>query len=128
MMIASKAAARGAMTRAEARSQRRAATLIAVVVFASFVSGCASGALKNANTAARAGEWDVAVEQYRAALSEDPDNTEIRIALQRAMGSASVDHAERGRVAELRGQIEEAFRHYRLASEYDPTNRQLAAK
>jgi general secretion pathway protein D len=65
---------------------------------------------------------------YRRALEADPKNPEYRIALQRAMGSAAQDYAERGRIAEVRGQLEDALRNYRRASEYDPQSGPLAAK
>jgi general secretion pathway protein D len=107
----------------------KAGLLLMVLALACFAGGCAAQrAYASGKTAASAGEWDVAVEQYRQALIADPDNTEYRIALQRAMNSASVYHAERGRNADLRGQLEEALREYKRASEYDPANRQYAAK
>ena len=87
----------------------KAGLLLMVLVLASLAGGCAAQrAYASGKTAASAGEWDVAVEQYRQALIADPDNTEYRIALQRAMSSASIYHAERGRNADLRGQLEEA--------------------
>jgi general secretion pathway protein D len=99
------------------------------IVVATLAGGCAaSRAFGRANTASRAGEWDVAVEQYRQALEKDPKNAEYRVALQRAMGSASLDFAEKGRVAELRNQLADALQDYRRASEFDPTNGQLAGK
>ena len=108
---------------------RHARMLLSLLLLTTLVAGCAtSRAFGRGNSAARAGEWDVAVEQYRTALSGNPDNAEYRIALQRAMGNASVHYQERGRVAEARGQLEEALRDFRRASEYDPTNRQLANK
>ena len=107
----------------------RAGMLLVAIVLASFVGGCAAAAAyARGKTAASAGEWDVAVEEYRKALIAEPDNTEYRISLQRAMNSASIYHAERGRNADLRGQLEEAAREYKRASEYDPANRQYAAK
>ena len=111
------------------RALRRIAGLTMMVVLAGFVGGCAaSRAMSRATTAASAGEWDVAIDQYRRALAADPQNPEYRVALQRAMGSASLDFAEKGRVAELRGQLDEALRNYRRASEFDPVNGQLAGK
>jgi general secretion pathway protein D len=111
------------------RMWRRYAAMLAVVALAAAVAGCAaSAAYSKATTAAKAGEWDVAVDQYRRALEADPNNPEYRIALQRAMGSAAQDYAEKGRIAELRGQIDEALKNYRRASEFDPANGQVAAK
>jgi general secretion pathway protein D len=93
------------------------------------VTGCAAKKAYSAGkTAAAAGEWDVAVDQYRRALEAEPMNAEYRLALQRAMGSAALDFAEKGRNAELRGQLDEALRAYRKSSEYDPTNGTVATK
>ena len=107
----------------------RAGGLMVALLLAAFAGGCAAQrAYTSGKTAANAGEWDVAVEQYRQALIADPENLEYRVSLQRAMQSASIYHAERGRNADLRGQLEDAAREYKRASEYDPANRQYAAK
>ena len=102
------------------------AALLTVVVL---LAGCAaSRAFGQGESAARAGNWDVAVEHYRRALQEDPANTEYRIAYERAMISASLAHLDQARVFEARGQLPDALREYRRASEFDPPNRQVAAK
>ncbi len=44
------------------------------------------------------------------------------------MISASLLHLDQARIFEARGQLEEALREYRRASEFDPPNRQMAAK
>jgi general secretion pathway protein D len=44
------------------------------------------------------------------------------------MISASLRHLDQARVFEAQGQLEEALREYRRASEFDPPNRQIAAK
>ena len=63
-----------------------------------------------------------------SAVQEDPDNAEYQIALQRAMISASGLHIDAARLAESRGQLDEALREFRRASDYDPPNRTIAAK
>src|SRR4029079_13282470 len=78
--------------------------------------------------AARAGNWDAAVDNYRRAVQKSPNNPEYRIAYERAMISASQEHLDQARIAEARGQLEDALREYRRASEFDPPNRQLSAK
>ena len=104
----------------------RLAALLTILVF---VAGCgASRSYSRGQSAARAGNWDVAVEQYRQALQQEPNNASFRIALERAMLNASVAHLDQARIFEARGQLEEALREYRRASEYDPPNRSLAAK
>jgi type II secretory pathway component GspD/PulD (secretin) len=103
--------------------------IAALLVLVALVAGCAAGrAFRRGDTAARIGDWDTAVEHYRRAIQEDPDNAVYRIALERAMISASVAHLDQARVFEARNQIEDALREYRRASEYDPPNRQVAAK
>ena len=100
-----------------------------LVVVVALVAGCgASRSYGRGQSAAKAGNWDVAVEQYRQAVQQEPRNTEYRIALERAMMSASVAHLDQARMFEARGQIDDALREYRRASEYDPPNRQIAAK
>ena len=103
--------------------------IAALIVIASLVAGCAaSRAFSRADDAARAGDWETAVDHYRRAVQEDPMNAEYRIALERAMISASHVHLDAARVAEVRGNLDEALRSYRRASEFDPPNRQLADK
>src|SRR6185295_16605151 len=47
---------------------------------------------------------------------------------ERAMLTASQRHLDQARIFEVRGQLDEALREYRRASEFDPPNRQVAAK
>jgi type II secretory pathway component GspD/PulD (secretin) len=90
---------------------------------------CATGsAFKRGDTSARAGDWDAAVVHYRQAVQSDPENVQYKIALERAMLSASGIHIDAARLAEARGQLDVALREFRLASEYDPPNRAIAAK
>jgi general secretion pathway protein D len=92
-------------------------------------SACAAGnAFRQGETAARAGDVDQAVAFYRTALQSDPDNANYRIALGRAMLTASRAHIDRARGLEEQGQLEAARAAYRQASEYDPTNRAAAQK
>ena len=103
--------------------------IAALVTAVALLAGCAaSRAAGRAEDAARGGNWDVAVEQYRRAVQADAGNTGYRIALERAMINASVAHLDQARIMEARGQLDEALREYRRASEYDPPNRQVASK
>ena len=103
--------------------------IVAVVVVAGLVAGCAAGrAFHRGDDAARAGDWDAAVDHYRRAVQREPNNAAFRIAYERAMISASQVHLDAARIAEARGQLDDALREYRRASEFDPPNRQLAAK
>ena len=106
-----------------------AVSLLAVFVTGALVAACGAGrTFGRAEGAARAGDWDAAVAYYRQAVQENPDRVEYQIALERAMINASVRHLDQARVLEARGQLEDALREYRRASEYDPSNRQIAAK
>ncbi len=107
------------------RVRRIAVLLLAVSVTA----GCAaSRTFGRGETAARAGDWDTAVEHFRRAVQEAPDRATYRIALERAMISASAQHLDQARILEARGQLDDALREYRRASEFDPPNRQIAGK
>ena len=92
-------------------------------------SGCASTqAFRDGASAARAGDWDAAVEYYRRALQEDPDRPEYRIALQRAMLGAARHHAAAAAEFEAMGDLPGALRAYRRAYELDPANEPAAVK
>ena len=105
------------------------AKLAAFLLLVVFVTGCAAGrAFRRGDTAARVGDWDAAVEHYRQAVQQNPDRADYQIALERAMISASQQHLDQARIFEARGQLPEALREYTRASEFDPPNRQIAAK
>src|SRR5262245_50659504 len=92
-------------------------------------AGCTAGkAFRQGNVAMRAGDVDQAVAYYRTAVQAAPDNPNYKIALQRAMAAASYAHLEKAHQFEQQDQLEAARGEYRLASEYDPANRQAAAK
>ena len=111
------------------RQTRTLLRLVAVIAVAAVVAGCAAGrAYGRGDRAARAGDWDAAVEYYRNALQENPGRAEYRIALERAMITASIQHLDQARLLEAREQFEDALREYRRASEYDPSNCQIAGK
>jgi type II secretory pathway component GspD/PulD (secretin) len=101
--------------------------LFSLLVIATLLAGCGAGrTYGRGESAARAGDWDAAVEHFRRAVQEDPDREDFRIALERAMITASVLHLDQARLLEARGQLEESIREYRRASEFDPSNRQIA--
>ncbi len=103
--------------------------LVVLALIVVTVSGCAATmAYRKGTGAAQRADWDSAVGYYRQAVQEDPDNPTYRIALERAMIQASLVHAAAGREFEEKGDLAAAVREYRRASEYEPANRQLAAK
>ena len=102
---------------------------IGVVVLALAAGGCAAGkAFQQGEASMRSGNLDEAVAAYRRAVQAAPNNTNYAIALQRAMQAASRAHIERAHTFEQQDQLEAALGEYRLASEYDPSNRQATAK
>src|SRR5205823_871356 len=83
---------------------------------------------RQGEVAMHAGDLDQAVAHYRAAVQAAPDNPNYRIALERAMQAASRAHVERARDYEQKDQLDAALSEYRLASEYEPSNRLAIAK
>lgn len=113
----------------EAFLRTRLRALALMVVVATAASGCAaSKAFRQGNAAMKTGDLDQAVAYYRSATQASPDSPNYTIALQRAMLAASRAHFEQAREFEEKDQLEAARGEYQLASEYDPTNRQAAAK
>jgi len=103
--------------------------LVVLILIAALGAACgASRSFGRGDSAARAGNWDEAVEHYRRAVQQDPDRTDYKIALERASINASHGHLDQARILEARGMLEDAMREYRRAGEYDPTNRQIAYK
>jgi type II secretory pathway component GspD/PulD (secretin) len=124
MMRVQESAAKPALARLT-----RPALLLIFVFIALTAAGCGvSRTFGRGESAARAGDWDAAVEYYRRAVQEAPDRSDYKIALERAMINASHVHLNQAQLAEARGELEEALREYRRASDFDPPNRQLAAK
>jgi general secretion pathway protein D len=92
-------------------------------------TGCAAEhAYHEGNIATKKGDLDGAVAYYRTASKESPDNANYKIALERAQLAASRAHLEKAKQFEDQDQLEAARGEYQLASEYDPSNRQAAAK
>ena len=87
--------------------------LIAVLVLAALVSGCAAGrAYRSGGEAARAGDWPEAVRQYTIAVQENPDRAEYKIALERAMQTAAREHISRARELEAQDLLDGALMEY----------------
>ena len=105
---------------------KRLAAALAVALVA---AGCAAGkAFRRGEAEMRGGNLDAAVAAYRKAVQEAPDNAAYKIALQRAMLAASRAHIDRAREYEQNDQLEAALGEYRLAAEYDPSNRLASSK
>jgi general secretion pathway protein D len=101
----------------------------ALLVVTLVAGGCAAGrAFRQGDEASKRGDIDSAVVHYRTAVQSSPENASYKIALERALLAASRLHFDRAKEFEAQDQLEAARGEYRLASEYDPTNRQSAAK
>jgi general secretion pathway protein D len=123
-----KAEMRGAVTTGMRRGHGWLASVL-VVATTLLVTGCAAGrAMRQGDVAMRAGDPDQAVVHYRTAVQADPNSARYKIALERAMLAASRSHLERAKELEANDQLDAARGEYRLASEFDPSNRQAAAK
>ena len=108
---------------------RRLTKLGLVLAVTLLAAACAAGqAFRRGDAAMRAGDLDQAVTQYRTAVQAAPDNADYKIALQRAMQAASRSHLDKAREYEDKDQLEAALSEYKLASEYEPSNRLVAAK
>ncbi len=105
----------------------KSAALAALAIVA--LSGCAAGrAYSRAERAARAGDWDAAVQYYGQAAQADPNSAEYKIALERAQLAASRVHLEKANELEGKGDLEGAVAEFQKAAELDPANRRAAAK
>ena len=115
--------------RRDVRAWWRAGTVAVVLSAALLAAGCAAGrAFQQGAEAARAGQWDAAVEYYRRAVADDPDRPESRIALERAMREASRAHAVAAAAREAAGDLHGALHAWRRAYALDPSNGQAAVR
>ena len=104
---------------------KTAALVLAIVALA----GCAAGrAYSRAEKAARAGDWDAAVQYYTEAVQADPSSPVYKIALHRAQLAASRDHLDKAHELEAKGDLEGASSEYQRAAIFDPSNRQAIEK
>ncbi len=101
----------------------------ALVLALAAVAGCAAGrAYSRAEKAARAGDWDAAVQYYSEAVQAEPGSAVYKIGLQRAQLAASRGHLDRARELEDKGDLEGAASEFQRAATFDPTNRLAASK
>ncbi len=98
-----------------------------VALAAMMVSACGvSRSYRRGEEAARAGDWDAAVQYYQRAVQENPDRPEHKIALERAQETASVLHTNRAKALEEKGDLDGAISEYKRAVDFHPANRQAA--
>jgi general secretion pathway protein D len=107
------------------RATRLTCFLLVVVT----LSGCAAGrAFRRGEQSSLRGDWDAAVAYLRDAVQRAPNRADYRIALERAMLNASTYHVSLARDLEAKDQLDAALLEWKKASEFDPSNRQAAAK
>jgi general secretion pathway protein D len=115
--------------RFEAAVTKELKKLSVIVAVALVAASCTAGrAFRAGGQAVKAGDVDQAVAFYRTAVQASPGNPNYKIALERAMQAASRVHFEKAREFESQDQLEAARGEYRLAAEYDPSNRTAATK
>jgi general secretion pathway protein D len=85
-------------------------------------SSCASSALGRAQVAEQHENYDQAIVEYNRILSEDPDNVDTRLALDRARLRSSQEHFFSGRRLAEDGRLEEALVEFQIASELNPSS------
>jgi general secretion pathway protein D len=111
------------MCRRFASPRLRLGHVAAALLVAAGLAGCATtSALKQAQQAETARDFDVAVAAYTRALRERPDDQEARAALSRAKLRASEMHFLRGRQYFSAGRYEDAIEELQLAAELNPSN------
>lgn len=86
-------------------------------------AACASSAaLRRGRAAERRQDYDLAVVEYTKALHANQNDTNARLALERAKLRASEVHFQRGRRFSALTKYDEALIEYQLAAELNPTN------
>jgi general secretion pathway protein D len=90
------------------------------------LAGCAtSSAFRDGQQAERTQDYDRAVVEYTKALRANPDDVNIRAALDRARLRASQEHFFKGRRFSAAERYQEALVEYQLAAELNPTDPQV---
>jgi general secretion pathway protein D len=108
---------------------KKLGVLGAFALLALVAGGCAANkAFRQGEAAVRGGDLDQAVVYYRKAAQAAPDNANYKIALERTLLAASRAHLDKAHDFESKDQLEAALGEYRIASEYDPTNRLAGTK
>src|SRR5215471_9016036 len=101
---------------------------VLVTLLAIGVAGCAaSSAYKRGTHASVIKDYDLALAEFKAALSKDPDNIEYQLKYQQARYNAALMHFETGRRALAMQDYETAKAEFSRTLEIDPTH-ELAAQ
>jgi general secretion pathway protein D len=109
-----------------ARGVRRFSRLLPFALVAAIAAGCAaSAAMRQGRDAERRQDYDRAVVEYTKAVKLNPDDTNARLALDRARLRAGTEHFQRGRRFAATGQYDQALIELELASELNPTSSEI---
>lgn len=107
---------------AETRHARRAARALLLVLCLAAAGCAAATAFRHGRDAEQRQDYDLAVVEYTKALRLHPNDTNTRVALERAKLRASQEHFQRGRRLAAVGKYDQALIEYELAAELNPTN------
>ena len=100
--------------------RRHGLAVLAVVCL--FAGGCAAtGALNRGRSAELRQDYDIAVVEYTKAVRLRPNDSDARLALERAKLRAAQDHFMRGRRLAATGKLDRALVEFELASELNPS-------
>lgn len=106
-------------------SRRRCGLALAFALCV-FAGGCAaSAALRRGGDAERRQDYDYAVVEYTKALRMHPNDTNVRVALDRAKLRAANDHFAKGRRFSATGKLDQALLEYEVASELNPSGGEI---
>ena len=104
------------------RVPQRLAT-VAALALAVALSGCAAASsLRRAQQAEQRQDYDQAVAEYTRTLRLRPNDTDARLALERARLRASSDHFQQARRLSAVGKFDQALVELELAAELNPTS------
>jgi general secretion pathway protein D len=93
-----------------------------LVVVCLFAGGCAAtGALNRGRSAELRQDYDIAVVEYTKAVRLRSNDSDARLALERAKLRAAQDHFMRGRRLAATGKLDRALVEFELASELNPS-------
>ena len=103
--------------------RRSSFAIVATVLLSAAAAGCAtSAAFHRGRDAEQRQDYDRAVAEYTQVLRAEPNNTEARLALDRAKVRAAQDHFVKGRRFAALGKFDEALVEYGLAGELNPSS------
>ena len=105
---------------------RTSALVVALVTVTALLGGCAAATARRAGRHAEQRlDYDRAVVEYTRALAANPNDVAARTGLERATVRAAEEHFVRGRRQLGLGNYEEAMVELQLASELNPTSRDI---